>query len=304
MVHLYQWDKFTNSDEGDDAMARIQYQKGDIFESEAQVIVNTVNCKGIMGKGLALAFKERYPDMFAAYQADCKSGKLRIGRPTLYKKSSPWILNFPTKDHWRFPSKLEYLEKGLEFLVAHYQKVGITSIAFPKLGAQNGKLSWDEVGPLMAKYLSQLDVDVYIFIAEGDREYQYDPIQDSKVQEQIWAAFSQLVLSVDRLTQEVGLSHAQAVRVAAQRLQNEFHSLADVECIDKLARISLKKIKDYINHQRLTALELPGFRDRDSSHKTKVPTNSTKPSKTRRAKPKMKTSVSSELLIPESSLAS
>lgn len=153
-------------------MARIQYQKGDIFDSSAQVIVNTVNCKGVMGKGLASAFKQRYPAMFAVYQQECKTSKLRIGRPTLYCDSTPWILNFPTKDHWRFPSKLEYLEKGLEFLVANYRKAGITSIAFPKLGAQNGKLSWDEVGPLMAKYLSQLDIDVYIYIADGDTEYQ------------------------------------------------------------------------------------------------------------------------------------
>lgn len=102
---------------------------GTIFESQAQVIVNTVNCDGYMGKGLALAFKQRYPDMFAVYQQECKTGKLRIGRPTLYQKSTPWILNFPTKDHWRLPSKLEYLEKGLQFFVANYKKAGIKSIA-------------------------------------------------------------------------------------------------------------------------------------------------------------------------------
>ena len=156
-------------------MAYIRYQKGDIFDSKAQVIVNTVNCKGVMGKGLALAFKQRYPAMFPVYQQECKTGKLRIGKPTLYKQSTPWILNFPTKNDWKLPSKLEYLEKGLEYLVGNYKKAGIKSIAFPKLGAQNGKLSWDEVGPLMAKYLGQLDIDVYIYIAEGDKEYQYDP---------------------------------------------------------------------------------------------------------------------------------
>lgn len=153
-------------------MAQIQYQKGNIFDSKAQVIVNTVNCKGVMGKGLALAFKQRYPDMFPVYQQECRTGKLRIGRPTLYQKSTPWILNFPTKDDWKANSKLEYLEKGLEYFVANYKKAGITSIAFPKLGAQNGKLSWDEVGPLMAKYLSQIDIDVYIYITEDDKEYQ------------------------------------------------------------------------------------------------------------------------------------
>ena len=160
-------------------MANIQYLNGDIFESKAQVIVNTVNCQGVMGKGLALAFKQKYPDMFNVYQQDCRARKLRIGRPTLYQKSTPWILNFPTKDTWRANSKIEYLEKGLEFLVTHYKKAGIKSIAFPKLGAQNGKLTWDDVGPLMAKYLSQLDIDVYIYIAEGDAEYQAanDPIE-------------------------------------------------------------------------------------------------------------------------------
>ncbi|GAC1652379.1 MAG: hypothetical protein NVS4B12_23780 [Ktedonobacteraceae bacterium] len=81
-------------------MARIQYRRGDIFESDAQVIVNTVNCKGVMGKGLALAFKQKYPDMFDVYKQDCKTGRLHIGRPTLYQKSNPWILNFPTKDGW------------------------------------------------------------------------------------------------------------------------------------------------------------------------------------------------------------
>jgi O-acetyl-ADP-ribose deacetylase (regulator of RNase III) len=153
-------------------MTHIQYQKGDIFDSKAQVIVNPVNCKGVMGKGLALAFKRRYSAMFTAYQQECKTGNLRIGNPILYRASIPWILNFPTKDDWRFPSKLEYLEKGLQYVVDNYKQEGITSIAFPKLGVQNGQLSWDDVGPLMAKYLSQLDIDVYIYISDGDIEYQ------------------------------------------------------------------------------------------------------------------------------------
>ncbi|HVB61124.1 MAG TPA: macro domain-containing protein [Ktedonobacteraceae bacterium] len=156
------------------------YQTGDIFDSTAQIIVNAVNCEGYMGKGLALAFKQRYPDMFRVYQQECKTGKLRIGRPTLYKESTPWILNFPTKDHWRPPSKMEYIEKGLAYFVAHYKEVGITSIAFPKLGAQNGKLSWDDVGPVMAEYLGPLDIDVYIYITDDDREYQHSEQQVSE----------------------------------------------------------------------------------------------------------------------------
>ena len=153
-------------------MAHIQYLKGSIFNSQAQVVVNPVNCEGYMGKGLALAFKQRYPKMFSVYQQECQTGQLKIGRPTLYRESTPWILNFPTKNTWRANSKLEYIEKGLEYFVANYKKAGIKSIAFPKLGTQNGKLSWDDVGPLMAKYLSTIDIDISIYIADGDIEYQ------------------------------------------------------------------------------------------------------------------------------------
>jgi O-acetyl-ADP-ribose deacetylase (regulator of RNase III) len=149
----------------------LSYHKSDIFASPAQVIVNPVNCKGHMGKGLALAFQQRYPTMFESYQQECREGKLRIGQPTLYKASTPWIFNFPTKDHWRDDSKVEYLEAGLQYFIVHYKVLEIISIAFPKLGAGLGKLSWDEVGPLMVKYLSQVDSDVSIYIREGDQEY-------------------------------------------------------------------------------------------------------------------------------------
>ncbi|GCE15044.1 macro domain-containing protein [Tengunoibacter tsumagoiensis] len=152
-------------------MATLSYRKDNIFDSAAQVIVNPVNCKGHMGKGLALAFKQRYPDMFAVYQQECREGKLRIGQPTLYKASTPWILNFPTKDHWRDDSKVEYIEEGLRYVVDHYKALEIQSIAFPKLGAGLGNLSWNVVGPLMVTYLSLVDSDVFIYISEEDQEY-------------------------------------------------------------------------------------------------------------------------------------
>lgn len=253
-------------------MAHIQYQQGDIFNAQTHVIVNTVNCKGVMGKGLALAFKQRYPAMFPVYQQECKTGKLRIGRPTLYKQSTPWILNFPTKDHWKPPSKIEYLEKGLEYFIANYKKVGIKSIAFPKLGAQNGRLSWDEVGPLMARYLSQLDIDVYIYIAEGDKEYQYDPQCENDIREKIWKQFSELALSQDWLYKEVQLSLREAKKLVQKRESMEIASLADIESIG-LAKISLKKIKDYISCQEYKRVEFAGM----------PPANSTKSQGTKKA---------------------
>lgn len=237
-------------------MTIIQYQKGDIFDSPAQVIVNTVNCKGVMGKGLALAFKQRFPDMFDVYQQECRSGKLRIGRPGLYKAGSPWILNFPTKDHWKFPSKMEYIEKGLEYFVANYKKAGITSIAFPKLGAQNGKLSWDEVGPVMAKYLSQLDIDVYVYVADGDREFQYNIEDENHAEEQIWQRFSELARSQELLMQEVLLSAREAKKIGNNREHMEFASFEDIKNIDGLAKVSLERIKKYINGQQYTEVAL------------------------------------------------
>jgi O-acetyl-ADP-ribose deacetylase (regulator of RNase III) len=158
-------------------LMKIEYRYDSIFQSDAQVIVNTVNCEGVMGKGLALEFKRRYPDMFKVYQQDCKTGKLHIGRPRLYKRENPpWILNFPTKDRWRYPSTLSYIEAGLQYFAAHYKEVGIESISFPKLGTENGGLSWEDVGPLMVRYLAQLDLHVSIYIHEHDIQFQIEHI--------------------------------------------------------------------------------------------------------------------------------
>jgi len=203
------------------------YQTGDIFDSTAQIIVNAVNCEGYMGKGLALAFKQRYPAMFRVYQQECKTGKLRIGRPTLYKNSTPWILNFPTKNHWKPPSKMEYIEKGLAYFVAHYQEAGITSIAFPKLGAQNGKLSWEDVGPVMAKYLGPLDIDVYIYITDGDQEYQYGVQPVNENEKLAWALFNEVALFPDRLQQEICLPPTDAKKIAQKRKLIKFTSLEE-----------------------------------------------------------------------------
>lgn len=142
----------------------IEYIEGNIFDSPAQVIVNTVNTVGVMGKGLALSFKKRYPDMFESYKKVCEKHQLTIGKLMLYKEADHWILLFPTKENWRKPSKLEYIEKGLMKFVNTYAEKHITSIAFPKLGCGNGELDWNLVRPLMEKYLKPLPIDVYIYL--------------------------------------------------------------------------------------------------------------------------------------------
>jgi O-acetyl-ADP-ribose deacetylase (regulator of RNase III) len=136
-----------------------------IFESTAQTLVNTINCVGVMGKGLALEFKNRYPAMFDKYKSFCDKGVFKPGVLWIYKADDgKWVLNFPTKIDWRNPSKIEYLEEGLKKFVEIWKEKGITSIAFPLLGCTNGGLDPDVVIPLMEKYLNKcegLDVTIY-----------------------------------------------------------------------------------------------------------------------------------------------
>ncbi|WP_051638433.1 macro domain-containing protein [Butyrivibrio sp. NC2002] len=141
----------------------IRYIKGDIFASPAQVITNTVNLEGVMGKGIALEFKKRYPKMFEAYKKRCDSGEFNIGNLLLYREYDKWILLFPTKNEWRRKSQLSYIEKGLQKFVINWDKLGIDSIAFPALGCGNGGLDWNEVRPLMEKYLKRLPINIYIY---------------------------------------------------------------------------------------------------------------------------------------------
>lgn len=136
---------------------------GNIFESSAQVIVNPVNCVGVMGAGLAKQFKERYPRMFAKYQSCCMAKLLEPGKLMLCKESDKWILLFPTKNHWKDRSELIYIKQGLNKLVAEYQLRGIKSIAIPKIGCGLGGLNWEEVKPLIIERLSSCDMDVYIY---------------------------------------------------------------------------------------------------------------------------------------------
>ena len=146
----------------------LTYHRTSILTSQAQTVVNTVNTVGVMGKGLASAFKARYPDMFKAYRELCKEERLDIGQLWLWKGSDQWVLNFPTKKQWRKPSKLSYIEAGLQKFVAQYEQRGIREIAFPRLGCGNGGLKWDDVRPLMKHYLRPLPIPIYIHDFEVD----------------------------------------------------------------------------------------------------------------------------------------
>lgn len=141
---------------------------GDIFKSSASTLVNTVNCVGVMGKGIAQVFKGRYPDNYKDYRSRCQNGEVRPGEPYLFTDLfGASIINFPTKDHWRSSSRLSYIEKGLDWFANNWKKLGIESVAFPPLGCGNGGLDWEDVGPLMFQKLKDLPIEIEIYAPYG-----------------------------------------------------------------------------------------------------------------------------------------
>lgn len=115
---------------------------GDILESKAQTLVNTVNCVGVMGKGIALEFKNRFPDMYQDYLERCQRHEIRPGIPYLYRtRIPPQIINFPTKEHWKSVSKINDIERGLDYLLEHYRGWSVTSLAIPPLVVETVSLN-------------------------------------------------------------------------------------------------------------------------------------------------------------------
>ena len=140
--------------------------RGDLFTSGMQTLVNPINCKGAMGKGLALEFKKHYPLMYKDYQKRCKNGLVLLGQPYLWKEtpsSSVGILNFPTKGHWKNGSNLCDIRNGLQYLALHAEEWGITSLAMPALGCGLGGLSWEVVLPEIETYLAPLNIPIRLY---------------------------------------------------------------------------------------------------------------------------------------------
>ena len=153
----------------------IKYTKGNLLNSPAEALVNTVNTVGVMGKGIALMFKERFPKNMAEYAYACKKGQVITGKMFVTETnelSNPkWIINFPTKQHWRSPSQMRWIEEGLQDLRLFLIKNNVKSVAIPPLGAGNGGLNWPEVKQKIETTLFDLtDIDIYIY--EPTQEYQ------------------------------------------------------------------------------------------------------------------------------------
>jgi O-acetyl-ADP-ribose deacetylase (regulator of RNase III) len=143
---------------------------GNLLTADVDALVNPVNTVGVMGKGLALQFKKAFPECFAEYEAACERGEIAVGRMHVVARlmAPRYIINFPTKQHWRQRSRLEYVRDGLRDLVVQLRALQIRSIAVPPLGCGNGGLAWGEVEPLIVEALSSLnDVQVLLFEPGG-----------------------------------------------------------------------------------------------------------------------------------------
>jgi O-acetyl-ADP-ribose deacetylase (regulator of RNase III) len=146
----------------------VMLTSGDLLEQKVDAIINTVNTVGVMGKGVALQFKRRWPENFRAYESACKSNSVKVGEMFIFDNGAlllpKYIVNFPTKQHWRSDSRLEFIEAGLKDLVQQIRRLNIRSIAMPPLGCGNGGLAWEDVEPRIRNAFAELaDVEVRLF---------------------------------------------------------------------------------------------------------------------------------------------
>ena len=151
---------------------KLELKHNDLLKQQADAIINTVNCVGIMGKGIALQFKKAFPENYKAYAKACKNNEVKIGKMFVYQTGfldsnihSKYIINFPTKEHWRGNSKIEYIEEGLDDLYNVIQNLNIKTLAMPPLGCGNGGLNWSDVKKLIINKLSPIE-DLILYLYE------------------------------------------------------------------------------------------------------------------------------------------
>ncbi|MEA2601072.1 MAG: hypothetical protein QOF89_2064 [Acidobacteriota bacterium] len=162
----------------------IEHATGNLLQADAEALVNTVNCVGVMGKGLALQFKRAFPERFRHYERACRAGEVQPGRMLVFETgrmfTPKYIINFPTKRHWREDSRLEDVEAGLTALIEEVKRLGIRSIAVPPLGCGNGNLDWAEVRPRIEAAFAQIpDVRLLLFAPQGVPDATALPVRPS-----------------------------------------------------------------------------------------------------------------------------
>ena len=215
--------------------------KGNIFNTKCQTLVNTVNCIGVMGKGMALECKLRFPEMFIKYKDCCDKKLFKPGYLQIYKNSKPWILNFPTKIHWKDPSKIEYLEEGLKKFQDEYLSKNISSIAFPLLGASLGGLSEELVYETMTKYLEPLNnIDIEI--------YEYDYMAGDNLFDIFYNKVSEFNVEDYKLTLKLN-------KTAAKNLKNAIDgksvkSMLGIQDVPQIGTKAIESIHNFIRNKK------------------------------------------------------
>lgn len=228
-------------------MDNIKHINGNIFTSEHQTIVNTINCVGVMGAGIALEYKYRYPKMSDDYVALCKNKHIQIGKLWLYKKepNRKWVLNFPTKYHWKYESKEEYLVKGLIKFGETWHQKGIKSIAFPLLGADKGGLSKEHSIEIMEFYLSKCDLPVEI--------YHYTPSAKDDLIELFEEIFKwNKETEIERIT---GFSKSNIRKIKSALNKQGINSLIQLGKVKGIGQTTMEKCYEFIINYKYTYQE-------------------------------------------------
>ena len=159
----------------------IEIAQGNLLEAPVDALVNTVNTQGVMGKGIAMQFKQVFPAMFRDYEKACKAGEVRLGKVHVFNLGGlpggqRWIINFPIKGHWRERSRLTYIEASLEELIATVRRLSIRSIAVPPLGCGNGGLDWSDVRPRIEAAFTDLPNVIVVLFAPGSGDQAWNTL--------------------------------------------------------------------------------------------------------------------------------
>lgn len=234
----------------------IIYLEGTVFNADVKcgnlAIVNTVNCLGVMGAGIALEYKLRYPEMFEDYRSKCQEKLITVGRVDYYKDSlnKITIVNFPTKGHFRYPSRMEWIKAGLKDFVETYKKHNIEAVVFPKLGTLNGGLDWDAVKNEMEFYLGKLDIPVYICLdtvpfAQGKEKEMVERYNEMTAEELQSAG--------------IKLNRTQLEIINSEKKKGELRRFWEISRYEKIGEKAYSQIFNYFYHQEHKCEQLSLF---------------------------------------------
>ena len=216
----------------------ITEKEGNIFNSKCQTLVNTINCVGVMGAGIAFEFRLRYPLMFTKYKGLCEEQKIQIGTLWIYTlNENQKVLNFPTKYDWKNPTKLEYLEKGLKKFVDTYKSKNITSIAFPLLGASHGGLSPEVSMSVMKQFLNKCDIPIEI--------WKYDSSASDDLFESFKASFQSK--NLDQISKQTSISKSTLTKIDKGLSQNRINTVSGLLNLQGIGEKTVEKIFLYMN---------------------------------------------------------